>query len=87
MVQLQSQKEGESLLPALLFIGGEGGYDITDYYRVLIVSQGAFGVHILISLLLFGIAVSCDSEETAITLSLWVGHINRSIVRLTIRSM
>jgi hypothetical protein len=46
-----AERRGE-LTAGSPFIGGEGRYDITELYRVLIVSQGAFGMHRHISLLL-----------------------------------
>jgi hypothetical protein len=66
MVQL-TDAERERAYCRLSFYRWEGGYDITDYYRVLIVSQGTFNMHRFISLLLFGIVVSCNSEEAAFT--------------------
>jgi hypothetical protein len=66
MVQF-TDAERERAYCQLSFYRWEGRYDITDYYRVLIVSQGAFDMHRFISLHLFGIVVSCNSEEAAIT--------------------
>jgi hypothetical protein len=80
MVQL-TDAERERAYCRLSFYRWEGGYDITDYYRVLIVSQGTFGMHRFISLLLFGIVVSCDSKETAITCIIYT-HFQTAVFKL-----
>jgi hypothetical protein len=49
-----AEKKGKAYC-RLSFYRWEGGYDITDYYRVLIGSQGAFGLHRLISILLLAL--------------------------------